>query len=326
MEQFRPYEFFDWEYGREFDLPPDFPEWDRFELEMEGRCGDAEFHHRERIWFTSGTTTVRVPEPKFRNPAGYGEPSLYEVTVVIRNAGAELIRSTRVIGIRRVKLVYDETPGLFQFRFEVNGTPIMVKGTDHVPADALHSRDAERMPRILEMVKELGCNMIRVWGGGVCEPAQFYDFCDRNGILVWQDFMMACVGYPMTPDFMDRIRMECEWAVRELRQHLAVILDEPESWGHRVIVTNDTLQPCAGTIMIRDLENGETLWNGSFRVGANVNATAGVFEHPADRERLLLVEWRAGKESGCGFRLTGQPPHDFVRYRNLLPELLRQIN
>lgn len=539
--------------GFSWSFRTDLPEWDRFELEIDGRCGDSGFRHREHIWFTSGTTVIRIPDPKLWNPAGYGEPSLYEVTIVIRNAGEELIRTTRVVGVRRVKLVYDETPGAFQFRFEVNGTPVMVKGTNHVPADALHSRDAERLPRILEMVKELGCNMIRVWGGGVYEPAQFYDFCDRNGILVWQDFMMACAGYPMTPDFLDRIRTECEWAVRELRQHpslvlwagdnevdmkaaqvgdgrrqenyritrevipqvlarldpgrpylpsspyfspevwdrgmrpgneqsncpeqhiwgtrdycrapfysgngaafvsetgfhgapaaesikkfispqrlwpgrgnpeweahstmtparidlmfrqiqeffgfepdnlddfiaasqlcqaealkffiervrarkweksgiiwwnlidcwpqfsdavvdyyfkpklafdyircvqkpLAVILDEPESWGHRVIVTNDTLHPCAGTVAIRDLESGETLWNGSFRVGANANATAGVFEHPVGRERLLLVEWRAGGESGRGFRLTGQPPHDFARYRNLLPELLRQIN
>ena len=44
-----------------------------------------------------------------------------------------------------------------------------------MPADAFHSNDAARIPKILELVKDVGCNAMRVWGGGVYESDEFYD-------------------------------------------------------------------------------------------------------------------------------------------------------
>lgn len=38
--------------------------------------------------------------------------------------------------------------------------------------------------------------MIRVWGGGWFESDDFYNICDRKGILVWQDFPFANTMYP----------------------------------------------------------------------------------------------------------------------------------
>ena len=39
-----------------------------------------------------------------------------------------------------------------------------------------------------------GYSFIRVWGGGVVEDQQFYEYCDRAGILVQQDFPLAGCG------------------------------------------------------------------------------------------------------------------------------------
>ena len=50
----------------------------------------------------------------------------------------------------------------------------------------------------------MGCNMVRCWGGNVYEPRLFYDICDREGILVWQDFIFSCSIYPMDrPEFLE---------------------------------------------------------------------------------------------------------------------------
>lgn len=56
-----------------------------------------------------------------------------------------------------------------QFRFLINGIEIMCKGTNWVPLDAFHCRDAERYDAALSLVKDIGCNIIRCWGGNVYE-------------------------------------------------------------------------------------------------------------------------------------------------------------
>ncbi|MCK7535814.1 MAG: hypothetical protein MZV63_34935 [Marinilabiliales bacterium] len=41
------------------------------------------------------------------------------------------------------------------------------------------------------MHAEMNMNMIRVWGGSITERPEFYEACDRYGILVWQDLWIT---------------------------------------------------------------------------------------------------------------------------------------
>jgi beta-mannosidase len=66
--------------------------------------------------------------------------------------------------------------------------------------------------------------MIRCWGGNVYEDNAFFDLCDSNGVLVWQDFAMGCTTYPQEKDFTDKIRNEAINVVVKLRNHPSLIL------------------------------------------------------------------------------------------------------
>ena len=66
--------------------------------------------------------------------------------------------------------------------------------------------------------------MIRVWGGGVYEDHDFFDWCDANGLLVWQDFMMACEVPLQNDDFCREIAREAEEVIKKLRQHPSLAL------------------------------------------------------------------------------------------------------
>jgi beta-mannosidase len=161
-------------------------------------------------------------------PRGYGEPALYEATLTLLNhEGAILDRHSTRLGIRTVELersdiVTPENPG--NFGFVVNGVPIFVKGANWSGLDALHSRDAEHLDRVFPMLSELNCNMVRCWGGNVYEQDRFFDLCDESGILVWQDFAMACAAYPQDEAFLDMIRLEAEAVVPRLRNHPSLAL------------------------------------------------------------------------------------------------------
>ena len=67
-------------------------------------------------------------------------------------------------------------------------------------------------------------NMLRVWGGGTYESDDFYEMCDRYGIMVWQDFVFACNMYPGSAQIYADIRAEAEDNVRRLRNHPSLVL------------------------------------------------------------------------------------------------------
>ena len=112
-------------------------------------------------------------------------------------------------GIRTVELIrtsVTDMAGSGGFCFRVNGEKVFMMGSNWVPVDAYHSRDAARIPAILDMAEDLNCNMLRCWGGNVYEDEAFYALCDRKGILIWQDFAMACSVYPQDEAFRARFR------------------------------------------------------------------------------------------------------------------------
>lgn len=161
-------------------------------------------------------------------PRGFGDPALYDASVeLLDDEGRLLTRRSERIGLRTVELVRDDVygsdrPG--QFLFKVNGTPIYIRGSNWVPLDSLHGRDLQHMLSTLELFKDLNCNMIRVWGGGVYEPTAFFDWCDENGILVWQDFMTGCSMFPFDPEYQRKTREEAIAVVLKYRNHPSLAL------------------------------------------------------------------------------------------------------
>lgn len=209
------------------------------------------FEHRETLTFGVGAARFDVSSPRLWWPKGRGTPHLYDVTVSVLRDGALVDALSFAFGIRVVELertsVTDKS-GTGEFRFVVNGEPVFVLGTNWVPLDAYHSRDLARLPQAIAMVDDLGCNMIRCWGGNVYESDAFYDACDRSGILVWQDFAMACAIYPQDEAFQQEIADEVRQVVRRLRQHPCVALwagdnecDEQYVWKARRRDPNDNV-------------------------------------------------------------------------------------
>ncbi len=76
-------------------------------------------------------------------------------------------------------------------------------------------------------------------GGGIYEDDIFYDLCDENGILVWQDFTFACSVYPLGDKMKENIRQEAKDNIRRLRNHASLalwcgnneIMDAIFNWG-----------------------------------------------------------------------------------------------
>ncbi len=200
---------------------------DDLELRITGQCQESEFTLRKKLHFTIGAAEKAITNPCLWWPYGYGEPHLYDIACELLHAGQVIATRQARIGLRTVELDRTdinttEAPG--RFMFKINGTPVMCKGSNWVPADAFHSRDAGRYADILALVRDTHCNMVRCWGGNVYEDDTFFDLCDAYGIMVWQDFAMACACYPQTPKFLAAIGAEATAIARKLRNHPSLVI------------------------------------------------------------------------------------------------------
>ena len=198
------------------------------EVEMEGRCGDSSFCKRQRPLFVSERMAVHVDNPKLWWPRGSGEANLYNITVRLLKNGVCVSEKHFRHGIRVVEVIrtpYTDKNGSGDFRFRINHTDIFCRGTNLTPLDAFHSRDAARYKKVMALLCELDCNMVRCWGGNVYEDNEFFDLCDENGIMVWQDFAMACTNYPQNDEeFKKQLSDEVKKVVIKLRSHTSLVL------------------------------------------------------------------------------------------------------
>lgn len=202
---------------------------------------------------------VTLPAARLWQPWERGEPCLYELQLTLRRptsasslrpgwspaavvsaSSGQALRDdsqslteplvldtiTTVFGVRSIE--FHPTDQGQRWRAVVNGQPFFLRGANWVPVDALWGR--ARRPsyeQLLHLARQAGVNFLRVWGGGGREKDAFYDLCDELGLLVWQEFPIACVfldHLPRDPAYLRLLRNEATGMVRALRNHPSLFL------------------------------------------------------------------------------------------------------
>jgi beta-mannosidase len=185
---------------------------------------------------SDATLVLDVPDAPVWWPAGYGEQPLADLTLTLSEAGQELDRWQRRIGFRTVDL--DTSPDDIgaKFTLSVNGRPLFAKGVNWIPDDHFLTRiTPERLGRRLDQALAANVNLVRVWGGGIFESEDFYRACDERGLLVWQDFLLACAAYPEESPLWEEIEAEARENVVRLEAHPSLVLyngGNENLWGH----------------------------------------------------------------------------------------------
>ncbi len=163
---------------------------------------------------------LRVPRPHLWWPWDHGSPDLYRLTVEAWADGQCLDSMGQTVGLREVELD--------GWRLRVNGRHVYARGANWVPADIMPGRVCNEDYRaLLSLAREANMNMVRVWGGGLREKRAFYDECDRLGIMVWQEFPLACAflsRFPRSQDYLQLVERESEAIVRDLRAHPSLVV------------------------------------------------------------------------------------------------------
>lgn len=185
-----------------------------------------------------------VEKPQLWYPHTYGEQPLYTLRITVgeqvtcqkfgirtvkilqmKDTDETIIQKCKALQKTQSGVVWDKNEDFTGFILLVNGVRIFCTGANWVPCEPFPSAETEeKITKNLEMAVSAEINMLRVWGGGLFEKQHLYDECDRLGILVTQDFLMACGTYPETDEeFQKHLRKEAEFAAIYLRNHPSLV-------------------------------------------------------------------------------------------------------
>lgn len=168
---------------------------------------------------------VNIAHPELWYPAGYGAQPLYQFTASVSIHGAVQDTSKVRTGLRSVELRQQPDQWGRSFEFVVNGIPIFIKGADITPISKFfNDATPQRIRSTLQSVKDANMNMVRVWGGGIYKPNQFFETADELGIMVWEDFMFYNPWFPGNYEFKQDVRAEVIDQLKRLRNHPSLVL------------------------------------------------------------------------------------------------------
>ncbi len=166
---------------------------------------------------------VRIANPQLWWCNGWGEPHLYTFKTEVRIAGQTADSNTDRTGLRSLKVISKEDQYGKSLYFELNGHPVFAKGANYIPCDNFLPRVTKDIYRkTVQDAVDANMNMLRVWGGGSYEDDYFYQLCDEQGIMVWQDFMFACGMWPAEGHFLENVKQEAIDNIKRLRNRACI--------------------------------------------------------------------------------------------------------
>lgn len=153
-----------------------------------------------------------VNSPHLWWPNGYGEPNLYACRITAQSEGSISDEKEMRFGIRQYS--YSLDGGVFHLL--INGTPIFVKGGNWGMSEYMLRCRGQEYDTKIRLHKEMNFNMIRNWLGSTTDE-EFYDCCDRYGIMVWDDFWIN--SNPNLPNDLTTFHSNVVEKIKRLRNH-----------------------------------------------------------------------------------------------------------
>ncbi len=206
-----------------YDTDLSASDYGKYVLKLSLRCKDSEYAYAIPVGFRSGVKYLFLENPYLWWTNGMGEQNLYDVKATLCKDGEAVDEQSFRFGIRFLELKRSDFAGeRDSFCFYLNGKELKCYGGNIVPPDVLRANVANKYASLVADLKESHANMVRIWGGGVYFDEAFFDLCDKAGILVWQDFMLACHSYPVSERLEKAVFEEAEQIVCRYANHASL--------------------------------------------------------------------------------------------------------
>lgn len=179
---------------------------------------------------------LKIDSPQLWSPE---TPTLYDLQVELTNGDKSLDRVKSYFGMRKIEV--KPVAGSTQPRILLNGKPVFQMGVldQGFWPDGIYTAPTDEALRWdVEFTKKLGLNMSRKHVK--VEPARWYYWCDKLGLLVWQDMPSGDRGIGPKDADLKRSKESAAIYERELRRMMDSFHNHPsiigwvifnEGWG-----------------------------------------------------------------------------------------------
>ena len=183
----------------------------------------------------SSVPALALAHPHLWWPNGYGDPNLYSCQLDLQIGDTVSDSKTTTFGVR--KYTYDVSKKVLNFY--VNGVRVFAKGGNWGMAEFMLRCSSKDYETRLRFHREMNFNMIRNWIGMTTDDA-FYDACDRNGMMVWDEFWLNASR--AVPPSLEVFRANTVEKIKQVRNHPCVALWCGENEGTPAAPLNEWLR------------------------------------------------------------------------------------
>ncbi|MCK9412520.1 MAG: hypothetical protein M0Q53_09485 [Prolixibacteraceae bacterium] len=182
-----------------------------------------------------------IKDPQLWWPNDMGKQNLYQLKVsFVPKSGesSDFYKST--FGIRTIQMAPlpgGPYPDKYNWTYVINGKPHFMKGNGWCTMDPLMDFTRERYDRFLSLAKLQHIQMMRAWGCGMPETDDFYDLCDRYGIMIMQEWPTAWNSHETQP--FDVLQETIELNTLRIRNHPSLAMygggnESPNPFGKAI--------------------------------------------------------------------------------------------
>jgi len=170
-------------------------------------------------------------------PHDYGTPNLYTNEFTLLSAdNVVLEQQTNKTGFRKIRMImndgawqreggFPKSRAVAPASLEVNNRRIFAKGVNWVhPEVFIGTITHERYLEQVLLAKNANFNTLRIWGGGIVNKESFFDICDELGLLVWQEFPLACNNYTDDARYLKVLEQEARSIIKRIKKRACLAL------------------------------------------------------------------------------------------------------
>jgi hypothetical protein len=196
---------------------------------LKGSFGDVSFeqsieiapHGSQMVSLDPKTTpALHVGNPKLWWPNGYGPQNLYSLHLSFEVDGKASDSRDVSFGIRKFSYSVPDSENL---TISVNGVRVFIRGGNWGLDEAMKRNPRERLEAQIRMHQVANLNMIRNWVGQSTSE-DFYELCDKYGLLVWDEFFQPNPADGPNPDDFDTYMANVREKILRFRNHPSIVL------------------------------------------------------------------------------------------------------